>query len=88
MSTPQIERLCAQCHRLRLYQVETELSTLLEQAAKKDVSYSDFLDELLALEVRSKTQKHLTMRINMARFPFHKTWRPLTLSFSLPSTPR
>ena len=30
MSTPQIERLCAQCHRLRLYQVETELSTLLE----------------------------------------------------------
>ncbi len=30
MSTPQIERLCAQCHRLRLYQVETEISTLLE----------------------------------------------------------
>lgn len=81
MSTPQIERLCAQCHRLRLYQVEAELSTLLDQAAKKDASYSDFLDELLALEVRSKTQKHLTMRINMARFPFHKTLEAFDFKF-------
>ena len=28
----------------------------LEQAAKKEVSYADFLDELLAAEVGSKTQ--------------------------------
>ena len=68
MSTPQLERLRAHCHRLSLYQVEAELATLLEQAAKKDLAYSDFLDELLALEVRSKTEKHLSMRINMARF--------------------
>jgi DNA replication protein DnaC len=37
------------------------------------VPYSDFLDELLALEIRSKAEKHLTMRVSMARFPFQKT---------------
>jgi DNA replication protein DnaC len=81
MSTPQIERLRTHCHRLRLYKLEAELSSLLEQAAKKDVSYSDFLDDLLALEVRSKTEKHLSMRINMARFPFHKTLESFDFKF-------
>ena len=33
MSTPQLQRLHAHCHRLRLYRVEAELTTLLEQAA-------------------------------------------------------
>ena len=42
MSTPQLDRLQAYCHRLRLYQVALELPTLLEQAAKQDRAYSDF----------------------------------------------
>jgi DNA replication protein DnaC len=82
MSTPQLDRLRTHCHRLRLYQIEAELAALLEQAAKKDAPYSDFLDEILALEVQSKRQKHLTMRINMARFPFTRPWRASTSSFS------
>jgi DNA replication protein DnaC len=49
------------------------LATLLEQAAKRETSYADFLDEVLALEVRSKQEKHLAMRVAMARFPFQKT---------------
>jgi len=73
MTTPQLERLAQHCQRLRLYRVETELATLLEQAAKRELAYSDFLDEVLGLELRSKHEKHLTMRISMARFPFHKT---------------
>lgn len=36
MSTPQLDRLQTSCQRLRLYQVATELPTLLEQAAKQD----------------------------------------------------
>ena len=84
MSTPQLERLHEHCHRLRLYQIENELTARLEQAAKKEVSYADFLDDLLTLEVGSKSQKHLAMRIAMARFPFHKTLE----SFDLDSSPR
>ncbi len=73
MTTPQLERLSAHCQRLRLHRVEAELTTLLEQAAKKDVSYADFLDEVLGRELRAKQEKHQAMRISMARFPFQKT---------------
>jgi DNA replication protein DnaC len=79
--TPQIERLLSHCHRLRLYQLEAELPSLLEQASKRELSYADFLDELLSLEVRSKSEKHLAMRINMARFPFHKTLEAFDFKF-------
>ena len=73
MGTPQLDRLAAHCDRLRLHRVQAELSTLLEQAAKRDVGYADFLDEVLGLEIRSKHEKHLAMRVSMARFPFQKT---------------
>ena len=49
------------------------MPTLLAHAAKREAPYSDFLDELLTLEVQSKTAKHLSMRVAMARFPFQKT---------------
>jgi DNA replication protein DnaC len=73
MTPPQLDRLATQCDRLRLHRVQAELSTLLEQAAKQEVSYADFLDEVLGLELRSKHEKHLAMRVSMARFPFQKS---------------
>jgi DNA replication protein DnaC len=73
MSTPQVERLQGFCQRLRLQRIGAELPSLLEQAAKRDLAYSDFLDEVLAREVAAKHEKPLTMRVSMARFPFHKT---------------
>jgi hypothetical protein len=45
MSTPQLDRLHDHCHQLRLYQIEQELTAHLEQAAKKEISYADFLDQ-------------------------------------------
>lgn len=73
MSTPQLERLQAYCHQLRLFQVETDLPTVLEQAAKHERSYSEFLEDLLSREIHAKGTKHLAMRLAMARFPFQKT---------------
>ncbi len=81
MTTPHLDRLRTACHRLRLYQVEAELPTLLEQAAKRETSYADFLDEVLAREVGAKTQKHLAMRVAMARFPFRKTLESFDFKF-------
>jgi DNA replication protein DnaC len=81
MNTPLLERLAEHCHRLRLYQVEKELTARLEQAAKSELSYADFLDQLLALEVGSKTEKHHQMRIAMARFPFQKTLESFDFKF-------
>ena len=56
MSTPQLDRLREHCHQLRLYQVENELTARLEQAAKKELSYADFLDQLLACGRRENPQ--------------------------------
>jgi DNA replication protein DnaC len=81
MSTPQLERLHEHCHRLRLYQIEQELTARLEQAAKKELSYADFLDQLLACEIDSKTHQHHQMRITLARFPFQKTLEGFDFKF-------
>ena len=80
-TTPQLEKLHDYCQRLRLYQLAAELPARLEQAAKKDLGYADFLDDLLTREVQSKQQKHLTMRVSMARFPFHKTLETFDFKF-------
>ena len=71
--TPQLERLSQACQRLRLHRVDTELYTVLEQAAKRELGYADFLDEVLGLELAAKQTKHLAMRVTMARFPFQKS---------------
>src|SRR5580658_3720857 len=88
MSTPQLERLQEHCHRLRLYQIENELTARLEEAAKKEVSYADCLDQLLAAEVGSNTHKHHLMRIAMARFPFQKTLESFDFKFQPSLDPR
>jgi hypothetical protein len=45
-STPQVERWHEQWWCLRLYQIDPELTTRLEQAAKKKPSYAGFLDHI------------------------------------------
>ena len=45
------------------------------------MSYADFLDDVLGREVSAKTQKHLAMRIAMARFPFQKTLESFDFKF-------
>jgi len=69
----EMETLAAHCQHLRLARVGQTLSTLLEQAAQQELSYSAFLTTVLAAEVAARQDKHHTMRIQMARFPFQKT---------------
>jgi len=77
----QIERMQEQLLRLRLVRSVDLLPSLLEAAAKKDLSYSDFLEELLASELAGKQQNHTTMRIRMAHFPFEKTLESFDFKF-------
>ncbi len=69
----EMETLAQHCQHLRLTRVGQTLSTLLEQAAQQELSYSAFLASVLATEVAAKQEKHHTMRIQMARFPFQKS---------------
>jgi DNA replication protein DnaC len=72
MSAVQIERLQDSLARLRLVKSRERLEALLQEASTRELSYADFLDQLLTEEVASKTAKNVTMRTSLARFPFVK----------------
>ena len=67
-----MERLQEKLQRLRLFKSRERIEALLQDATAKELTYADFLDTLLTEEVASKTQKNVTMRTNLARFPFVK----------------
>lgn len=77
----QYERLQEQLLRLRLVQSVERLPSLLEAAAKRELSYSDFLEELLSAELAGKQDRNTAMRIRMARFPFEKTLESFDFKF-------
>ena len=72
MSAAQLERLQEHLQRLRLFKSRDRLEALLQEATHKELTYADFLDQVLTEEVASKTAKHVTMRTQLARFPFVK----------------
>lgn len=72
MSAAQIERMQEQLQRLRLFKSRERLEALLQDASARELSYADFLDQVLTEEVTAKTAKHITMRTSLARFPFVK----------------
>jgi len=73
MSNLQIERLQDQMQRLRLVRTMDLLPTLLEDAGKRELAYSDFLEELLSSELADKQERNTAMRVTAAHFPFQKT---------------
>src|SRR5437763_14026177 len=80
MNTP-IERLQTALETLGLKAVEARLEGLLEQAAKKEPSYADFLDELLGCEVDARRSRYLRARLQLAHLPFLKTFDQFDFAF-------
>lgn len=72
MSAGQLERIQENLQRLRLFKGRERVEALLQEATTQELSYADFLDGILTEEVTSKTGKNVTMRTNLARFPFVK----------------
>ena len=68
--TAQLERIQDQLQRLRLIRLAEELPALLQEASKKDLPYSDFLEDVLSREIAAKHERHTAMKTTMARFPF------------------
>jgi DNA replication protein DnaC len=76
-----IERLQSMLNSLGLKAVEARLEALLEQAAKKETSYAEFLDELLACEVDARRSRYLRARLQLAHLPFVKTFEQFDFAF-------
>ena len=76
-----IERLQTSLTSLGLKAVEARLENLLEQAAKKEPSYAEFLDELLGCEVDARRTRYLRARLQLAHLPFVKTFEQFDFGF-------
>jgi len=67
------QRVLEHCKRLYLGMIAARLDGLLEQAAREQLSFLDFLDLLLREETASKSEKRVRMGIQIAHFPVQKT---------------
>ena len=81
MPEPELARLYDSLRRLRLTTLLERVDTLLQEAGQQDLTYAAFLDRCLAEEVASKTERQVTMRTTMARFPYLKTLEGFDFSF-------
>lgn len=52
-----------------------------EAASKNNISYLEFLDNLLQEEICAKNDRYIRMRTRMAHLPFHKTLEEFDFSF-------
>lgn len=83
MSGPsvQVDRLQEHMQRLKLPRTAQELPGLLEEASKRELTYADFLEEVLSRELAAKHERHTAMKTSMARFPFHKSLESFDFKF-------
>lgn len=81
MSSAQLMRIQEHLQHLKLQRIHEHLESRLEEASRNNLSYSDFLDQLLGEEVSAKKEKNISMRTSMARFPFIKTLESFDFAF-------
>jgi len=76
-----VEQLQGTLKGLGLTSVEMRLENLLEQAAKKEPSYADFLLDLLKSELEARRTRYLRARLQLAHLPYVKTFDQFDFSF-------
>ena len=65
----QQDRIASTCERLGLYRMAVECTGVAQDAARKEVSYGDFLEQLLAIEngARLERQRDTLMKLATLR---------------------
>jgi DNA replication protein DnaC len=81
MTSVQIERIQAHMERLKLFRTAPLLPSILQEASKKELAYSDLLEELFGTEVASKQEKKTSMLVAMAHLPFQKSLESFDFKF-------
>jgi DNA replication protein DnaC len=76
-----IERLREMLAALSLTALDARLESLLEQAAKSEPSYADFLLATLTAEVEARRQRYLKTRLQLAHLPYVKTFEQFDFGF-------
>lgn len=81
MSDAPYQHLEAMLERLKLARIAEQVDHLAERASKENWSYAAFLDRVLEVEVQARTERDVTMKTRLARFPFVKTLDQFDFSF-------
>jgi DNA replication protein DnaC len=76
-----IEQLRDSLATLSLTAVDARLGNLLEQAAKAEPAYGDFLLHVLTTEVEARRQRYLKTRLQLAHLPYVKTFDQFDFGF-------
>jgi len=79
--TTTIEHLQSALSGLGLKAVEARLENLLEQAAKTEPSYADFLQDVLGCEVDARRGRYLRARLQLSHLPFVKNFDQFDFGF-------
>jgi DNA replication protein DnaC len=75
------ERVVGHLRRLRLPHLAEKLDAALNEAARSEPTYLDFLDRLLGEELDAKTRKRVAMGIQIAHFPGVKVLEEFDFKF-------
>ena len=78
---PREERLLAALKRLQLTHLRDTLASALSEAAKRQWTYLEFLDEVLSREVEAKQGKRIRMGMQIAHFPCARTIEGFDFAF-------
>jgi DNA replication protein DnaC len=74
-------QLVSLLEKMKMDHVSLQLDAILEQAAKKDLNYRDFLADVLRSEWTGRHQKGIEARLKAAHFPWVKTMEQFDFSF-------
>jgi len=76
-----MEQLQAAIEGLGLTALGARVENLLERASKQEPSYAEFLLEALSAEAEARRQRYLKTRLQLAHFPFVKTFEGFDFAF-------
>jgi len=76
-----VEKARHHLSQLKMTQAAAVLDSRLEAAARKKISYADFLADLLELEAAARRERYLTTRTRLAHLPFRKTLEEFDFTF-------
>lgn len=75
------ERIVVSCERLKLVEMQEKFELLAEEAARGELSYSEYLARLLDAEVASANERATRTLMRFASLPFYKTLADFDFSF-------
>ncbi len=76
-----IEQLHERLEALGLKTIDERLEALLEQAAKAEPAYADFLLDVVSAEADARRQRYLKTRLQLAHLPYVKTFEQFDFDF-------